>query len=155
MARTDDYIGVQTHSRAFVGKFNLAPPRGAEVTQSGWEFYPEGLEHTIRLAAKETGVPVLVTENGVGVDDDRRRVEFIRRAVAGVERCLRDGIDVRSYIHWTLIDNFEWVSGYGTHMGLVAVDRGTQKRTPRPSAYFLGRIARTSGTGSKSNSKRT
>ena len=145
-AKSDDYIGVQNYSRAFVARFNMPPPAGAEVTQSGWEFYPEGLEHTIRLAAKETGVPVLVTENGVGVDDDTRRVEFIRRAVAGVERCRNDGVDVRSYIHWTLIDNFEWVSGYATHMGLVAVDRTTQKRTPKPSAYFLGKIARNSRT---------
>lgn len=146
IARSDDYIGVQNYSRSFVGKTNLAPSPGAEITQSGWEFYPEGLEHTIRLAAKETGVPVLVTENGVGIDDDARRVEFIRRAVAGVERCREDGVDVRSYIHWTLIDNFEWVSGYSTHMGLVAVDRTTQKRTPKPSAYFLGSLARGSNT---------
>ena len=146
IAKTDDFIGVQNYSRAFVGRYNLPPPAGAEITQSGWEFYPEGLEHTIRLTAKETGVPILVTENGVGTDDDSRRVEFIRRAVAGVERCRKDGIDVRSYIHWTLIDNFEWVSGYGTHMGLVAVDLTTQKRTPKPSALFLGSLARESKT---------
>ncbi len=146
IAKSDDYIGVQNYSRAFVSKFNLAPPPGAEVTQNGWEFYPEGLEHTIRLTARETGVPILVTENGLGTDDDTRRVEFIRRAVAGVQRCLKDGIDVRSYMHWTLIDNFEWVSGYNTHMGLVAVDRSTQKRTPKPSAYVLGSFAKKSIT---------
>ena len=144
MAKLDDYIGVQNYSRAFVGKFNLAPPPGAEVTQSGWEFYPEGLEHTIRLTARETGVPVLVTENGVGTNDDTRRVEFIRRAVAGVERCRKDGVDVRSYIHWTLLDNFEWVSGYDKHLGLVAVDLATQKRTPKPSAFVLGNLAKQS-----------
>ena len=97
-AKSDDYIGVQNYSRAFVGKTNLPPPQGAEVTQNNWEFYPEGVEHAVRLAAKETGVPVLITENGVGTDDDARRVEFIKRAVAGVERCRKDGVDVRSYI---------------------------------------------------------
>ncbi len=144
IAKSDDYLGVQNYSRAFVGKYNLPPPPGAEITQSGWEFYPEGLEHTVRLAAKETGVPILITENGVGTDDDARRVEFIQRAVAGVERCRKDGVDVRSYIHWTLIDNFEWVAGYNVHMGLVAVDRSTQKRTPKPSAAYLGSLARKS-----------
>ncbi len=144
IAKSDDFIGVQNYSRAFVAKYNLAPPPGSEVTQSGWEFYPEGLEHTIRLTAKETGVPILVTENGVGTDDDTRRVEFIRRAVAGVERCRKDGVDVRSYIHWTLIDNFEWVAGYATHLGLVAVDRATQRRMPKPSATYLGNLAKAS-----------
>lgn len=143
MAKADDYLGVQNYSRAFVGQSNLEPPAGAEVTQNHWEFYPEGVEHAVRLAAKETGVPILVTENGIGTDDDTRRVEFIKRAVAGIERCRKDGVDVRSYIHWTLMDNLEWVSGYGVHMGLASVDRVTQKRTPRPSAFTLGHLAKT------------
>ena len=143
-AKSDDYIGVQNYTRTFVGKANLSPPAGAEVTQTGWEFYPEGLEHTIRLTARETGVPILVSENGIATADDARRIEFMRRAVAGVERCVKDGIDVRGYIHWSLLDNFEWVSGYAPTFGLVAVDRATQKRTPKPSASFLGNIAKSS-----------
>jgi beta-glucosidase len=146
IAKSDDYIGVQNYTRTFVGKTNLTPPADAELTQSGFEFYPEGLEHCIRLAARETGVPVLVTENGIAIADDARRVAFIRRAVAGLERCRKDGIDVRGYIHWSLLDNFEWVSGYGPTFGLVAVDRTTQKRTPKPSAHFLGTLARNSGS---------
>jgi beta-glucosidase len=143
-AKSDDYIGVQNYTRSFVGKANLQPPAGAEITESNYEFYPEGLEHTIRLTAKETGVPILVSENGVAIADDTRRVEFIRRAVAGVEDCRRDGVDVRGYIYWSLLDNFEWVSGYGPKFGIVAVDRATQKRTPKPSAYFLGSLAKAS-----------
>lgn len=144
IAKSDDYIGVQNYTRSFVGKANLAPPAGAEVTQTAYEFYPEALEHTIRLTAKETGVPILVSENGVAVADDTRRVEFIKRAVAGVERCRKDGIDVRGYLYWSLLDNFEWVSGYGPTFGIVAVDRTTQKRTPKPSAMFLGDLAKNS-----------
>jgi beta-glucosidase len=144
IAKSDDYIGIQNYGRSFVGKTNLAPPQGAEHTQEGGEFYPEGLEHTIRLTAKETGVPVMVTENGVAIADDTRRVEFIRRAVAGVERCRKDGIHVPGYIHWSLLDNFEWIFGYERTLGLVAVDRATQKRTPKPSAYFLGSLAKSS-----------
>lgn len=143
IAKSDDYLGVQNYSRAYVGLTNLEPLAGAELTQNHWEFYPEGIEHAVRLAAKETGVPILVTENGVGTDDDTRRVEFVKRAVSGIERCRKDGVDVRSYIHWTLLDNFEWVSGYNVHLGLVAVDRATQKRTPKPSAYVLGGLAKT------------
>ena len=144
LARGDDYIGVQNYTRTLVGKSNLEPEAGKELTQSGYEFYPEALEHTIRLTAKATRIPILVTENGLATTDDTRRVEFIRRAVAGMERCRADGIDVRAYIHWSLLDNFEWVSGDGQTFGLVAVDRTTQKRSPKPSALFLGEIARRS-----------
>jgi len=144
MAKSDDFIGVQTYTRAFVGKTNLRPPAGTEITLAMQEFYPESLEHTIRLTARETGVPILVTESGCAVTDDTRRVEYIRRSVAGVERCRQDGIDVRSYIHWSLLDNFEWVSGFGPTFGLVAVDFATQKRTVKPSATYLGHLAATS-----------
>jgi beta-glucosidase len=105
----------------------------------GYEFYPEALEHTIRLASKETGVPVIVTENGVATENDTRRVEYIQRALNGVKRCLDDGVDVRGYIHWSLLDNFEWIFGFGPKFGLIAVDRDTQK----PSAVMLGKIAKT------------
>ena len=108
----------------------------------GYEFYPESLEHTVRLASKETGVPVIVTENGVGTENDARRVEYIQRALAGLKRCLDDGIDVRGYVHWSLLDNFEWIFGFGPKFGLVAVDRETQKRTVKPSAILLGNIAK-------------
>ncbi len=93
LAKRDDYMGVQTYTRSLVAAKNLPPAAGAELTQMGYEFYPESLEHTIRYASKETGVPVIVTENGVATEDDRKRVEYIQRALQGVKRCLADGID--------------------------------------------------------------
>jgi beta-glucosidase len=142
LAKKDDYIGVQTYTRARVATKNLPPAANAELTQMGYEFYPESLEHTVRYASKETGVPVLVTENGVATDDDEKRIEYIRRAVRGVKRCIDSGIDVRGYVYWSLLDNFEWVFGYAPKFGLIAVDRETQKRTVKPSATVLGKIAR-------------
>jgi beta-glucosidase len=143
LAKQDDFIGVQTYTRSRIaGAKALPPPHGAELTQMGYEFYPESLEHTVRFAAKETGVPVIVTENGVATEDDMRRVEYIQRALAGVKRCIDDGIAVRGYIHWSLLDNFEWIFGYTPKFGLIAVDRETQKRTVKPSAIRLGKIAR-------------
>ena len=108
----------------------------------GYEFYPESLEHTVRFASKETGVPVIVTENGIATENDARRVEYIQRALAGLKRCIDDGIDVRGYFHWSLLDNFEWIFGYTPKFGLIAVDRETQKRTVKPSAMKLGEIAK-------------
>lgn len=146
-ARSDDFVAVQTYSRQLIDKNGVTPPpEKSEKTQTGDEFYPEALEGTIRYAAQETGKPVYVTENGIATTDDTRRIAYIDRALAGVQRCLADGVDVRSYIHWTLLDNFEWIFGYGPKFGLIAVDRSTQRRTPKPSARHLGAIAKAMST---------
>lgn len=139
----DDFVGVQCYSRARFGPDGPAPPEeGVQVTQMGYEFWPEALEAAIRHAIAVTGVPVLVTENGVATGDDARRVEYVRRALQGVANCLRDGLDVRGYVYWSAFDNYEWTSGYRPTFGLIAVDRETQERTVKPSARWLGEIAR-------------
>ena len=106
------------------------------------EFYPQCVEHVVRYASKATGVPIIVTENGIATEDDTRRVAYVQRAVAGLKRAIDDGVDVRGYVAWSLMDNFEWMSGYTPKFGMVAVDLKTQKRTIKPSAAFLGNIAR-------------
>lgn len=139
----DDFVGVQTYGRAIVGpQADLPPPTGVEQTLTQMEFYPEALEATIRWAAKATGRPIIVTENGVAVSDDTRRIAYIDRALAGLGRAVADGVDVRGYIHWSLLDNFEWNRAYTAPFGLVAVDRGTFARTLKPSGSHLGRYAR-------------
>ena len=143
----DDFIGVQTYTRARVGPDGaLGPEAGVPTTQMGYEFYPEALEGTIRRAWMKTGgLPVLVTENGIGTDDDEARIDYVSRALAGVRRCLDDGIDVRGYTYWSLLDNFEWVLGYGPTFGMVEVDRQTFARRPKPSAAWLGGVASQNG----------
>jgi beta-glucosidase len=142
-ARGDDFVGVQTYTRNRIGADG--PPRpelGVETTLMGYEFWPEALEATIRQASAVAKVPVIVTESGIGTDRDDRRIEYVRRALNGVARCIEDGIDIRGYYYWSLLDNFEWNSGYRPTFGLIAVDRATQERTPKPSAQWLGTIAR-------------
>jgi beta-glucosidase len=143
-ARTNaDFIGVQTYTRMRIGdRGALRPPEGAEMTAAGYEFRPQALGETIRLAARETGKPIYVTESGIATDDDTRRIAFIDAALAEVRACREDGIDVKSFIQWSLLDNFEWTKGYGEHFGLVAVDLETFVRTPKPSARHLGAIAK-------------
>ena len=141
--RGDDFVGVQAYSRTRVGADGPLPAApGAEVTQMGYEFYPEALEATIRNAAKVSACPILVTENGIGTQDDTRRIAYTQSALDGVQRCLAGGIDVRGYIHWSMLDNFEWTQGYRPKFGLIAVDRETQVRTPKPSAVWLGEVAK-------------
>jgi len=142
----DDFIGVQTYSRQRFGPDGpLGAEEGVEVTQMGYEFWPEALEATIRYAHQATGLPVIVTENGVATVDDTRRKAYIERALRGVAACLRDGIDIRGYTYWSALDNFEWIMGYHPTFGLIAVDRQTQARTVKPSARWLGQVAKSHG----------
>jgi beta-glucosidase len=142
-AAASDFIGVQTYTRVRVAKSGvLPPPQGVELTDAGYEFYPPALGAMIRYAAQETKKPVYVTESGISTKNDARRVAFINQGLAEVRQCLDEGIDVRSYIHWSLLDNFEWTSGFDQQFGLVAVDRSTFARTPKPSASHLGRLAK-------------
>jgi beta-glucosidase len=143
-ATGDDYIGVQTYSRLRIGPDGvLGPEEGWRTTLMGYEFYPESLEETIRRAWSMTDrTPIVVTENGIGTDRDEERIEYVERALEGVLRCLADGIEVRGYTYWSLLDNFEWALGYGPTFGLVAVDRETFVRTPKPSAHWYGQVAK-------------
>jgi len=142
--RGDDFLGVQTYSRMRIGPDgDVGPEPGVRRTLMGYEFYPEALEETIRRAWAHTdGVPIIVTENGIGTDKDEERIEYVERALRGVLRAIADGIDVRGYTYWSLLDNFEWARGYGPTFGLVAVDRTTFVRTPKPSAEWYGTVAR-------------
>jgi beta-glucosidase len=141
----DDFIGVQTYSRTRVGPGGvLGPEPGVPTLIMGYEYWPQSLEATIRHAWEVTGgqVPVLVTENGIGTEDDAQRIDYLHAALEGVLRAIADGIDVRGYTCWSLLDNFEWAMGYGPHFGIVACDRTTFERTPKGSARWLGEVAR-------------
>jgi beta-glucosidase len=148
---TQDFLGINYYSRDVV-RFSprhaaelfvaRAVPPGAEVSDLGWEIYPEGLGAVVRRWARRSGLPVYVTENGIADAADTRRARFLERHLGELERAVADGVDVRGYFHWSLLDNFEWAEGYGPRFGLVAVDYATGERRPRESAKVYARIAR-------------
>ena len=155
LARKDDFVGVQTYTRFRYGPDGPRSPghdwsdttremiETDVQTQMGYEDYPEALGAAIRRAAKSCpGLPILVTESGIATEHDERRIAFIQAALSEVQSCLAEGIDVRSYLYWSLLDNFEWAFGYAPTFGLVAVDRQTFSRHPKPSASWLGAVAR-------------
>ena len=136
----DDFLGVQNYTRTLYGPEGQLPvPEGAELTQMSYEFYPQALEHVLRKVAEEFRGELIVTENGVATADDTRRVAFIEQALAGVQRCRADGIPVKGYFYWSLMDNFEWQKGFAMNFGLIAVDRASLVRTPKPSLWALGK----------------
>jgi beta-glucosidase len=142
-AEGDDFIGVQCYTRYRVGPQGpVELPPGTRLTDVGWEFWPQAAEAAVRQVARGTRTPILVTENGVATHDDGERIEYVAEALRGLHRCLQDGIDVRGYFHWSLLDNFEWAQGYHPRFGLVSVDRATLERRLKPSAAWFGQVAR-------------
>lgn len=141
--KDDDFLGVQNYSRKIVDATGAREPAAdAPITQMGYEDYPPSISHVVRKVAAEFKGELLVTENGISTDNDARRCDFIREAVASVQQCAADGIPVKGYFYWSLLDNFEWQAGYAKTFGLIAVDRTIQKRSPKQSLQVLGELAK-------------
>lgn len=150
-SRLHDFFGINYYSRELVrfsaahareGFFRRRVSEGAEVSDLGWEVYPEGLGLVLDAWWPRAQVPVYITENGIADADDDQRPRFLVRHLAEVARAIARGIDVRGYMHWSLLDGFEWAEGFAPRFGLVEVDHTTQERSPRPSAELYARIAR-------------
>lgn len=142
VAKGDDFIGVQNYERALWGdKGRLPAPAGSTVNWSGTEVWAGSLAGAVRYAHAATGVPVLVSEHGVGTEDDALRASFIPAALADLKLAMDDGVPVIGYCHWSLIDNFEWIFGYKPKFGLASFDPVTFERKAKPSAMVYGKIA--------------
>ncbi|MGC4930939.1 glycoside hydrolase family 1 protein [Streptomyces sp. DT117] len=143
-ARGNDWLGVQAYTRTIIGPQGRLPvPEDAERTLMGWEYYPQAVGLALRHSASVApGVPLIVTENGIATGDDTRRIDYTTGALDSLTSAMDDGIDVRGYFHWSALDNYEW-GRYAPTFGLVAVDRETFVRTPKPSAAWLGAAGRT------------
>jgi beta-glucosidase len=145
-SRDDDWVGVQSYTRTRVGvEDGVAVPRPvpeeSEQTLTGWEYYPAAVGEAVRIAAGVVGeVPIIVTENGIATADDDQRIAYTTGALASLAEAMQDGIDVRGYFHWSLLDNYEW-GRWAPTFGLVAVDRTSFRRTPKPSLGWLGSLA--------------
>jgi beta-glucosidase len=140
--RGDDYVGVQCYTKLILGPDGVVNDPDGELTDMGYLFWPQSVEYTIRRAAALTNAPIIMTENGIGTSDDVQRVRYLTEALKGVRTLLDDGIDLRGYFQWSLLDNFEWSLGYRPKFGIVAVDRTTFARTLKPSATWFADATR-------------
>ncbi|MHB1024920.1 MAG: glycoside hydrolase family 1 protein [Desulfobacteria bacterium] len=159
-----DFLGVNYYFRVFLRLPSLSM-EGPEyfwedrskrgLTETGWEVYPKGFEDVLRAAAL-AGVPLVVTENGTAETDDRRKIAFMKDHLRVVLRLVREGIDLRGYFWWSLMDNYEWLEGLRPRFGLYRVDFDTLERTPTAaSAWFARWVKRRralEGTGSSRRS---
>ncbi len=150
--RSLDFLGINYYTRDFVHYAGLTPTKifGNICTlfhhlDTGkrnflkWEIYPQGLYNVLKEYSAYK-LPILVTENGICTSDDNKRVDFIRRHLREVARAIRHGVTIIGYLHWSLIDNFEWAHGYGPRFGLVEIDNATQKRSIKPRARIYADI---------------
>ena len=143
LSREDDYVGVQAYSRELFGPDGpIGPPKDAELMETGWEVYPAAAAESVRYAVGYAGVPAIVTENGIATSDDTQRIRYTEAALAELHAAIDDGVSLQGYIHWSLLDNWEWTKGFDMHFGLIEVDRSTFERRPKPSLARLGEIAR-------------
>ncbi|MGC8987254.1 beta-galactosidase BgaS [Infirmifilum sp.] len=114
---------------------------GRPTSNFGWEIYPEGLAEVLDIAAGY-GKPIIVTENGIADREDRLRPHFIALHLKTLEEYIQEKNTVKGYLHWALVDNFEWADGFRMKFGLYAVDLESKKRIRRPSADVLAEIIR-------------
>jgi beta-glucosidase len=139
-----DFFGVNYYTRVHI-RFNPLRKMGVELkykdmerhgfTDTGWEIHPHGLERVLRYASK-LAVPIIITENGIATQDDQKKIRFIKRHVDTVEKCLKAGMDIRGYFYWSLLDNYEWLRGFGARFGLYRVDFDTLDRIPTQAATY-------------------
>ncbi|MET8979469.1 family 1 glycosylhydrolase [Streptomyces sp. NPDC004539] len=146
-ARGDDFLGVQSYTSQLVDENGVVPvTESPDNTLTGWAYRPDALGIALRQAweATEGEMPLLVTENGIATPDDTRRIAYTTEALSHLHDAVAEGIDVRGYLHWSALDNFEW-GHWAPTFGLIAVDRETFERTPKPSLAWLGAVARKGG----------
>lgn len=142
----DDFVGIQNYVRIVWGADGPLPlPDDGLVNQEGQEIHPPSLANCARYVHHATGVPIFVTEHGVMTEDDALRARVVPEALAELHQAMAEGVPVLGYLHWSLIDNFEWVHGYVPRYGLASVDPQTFARQLKPSAATLAEIVRRNG----------
>jgi len=155
-----DFFGMNTYSGSRVsadydGKPKSVPlPDGFPITRFFWPVVPESLYWGPKFFQERYKLPVIITENGMSEADwimldghvrDSYRIDFIQRYLLQLEKACSEGIDIRGYFHWSLMDNFEWAEGFKQRFGLIYVDYLTQKRTLKDSAYWYKKVISSNG----------
>jgi beta-glucosidase len=162
IARPIDYLGLNYYSRAVVratgeDSFDWVQRPGVERTTMDWEVHPQGLQDILEAFQQRYPnlPPIHITENGMssadqvlgGQVEDAQRQSYLKRHFAACSRAMANGVDVRGYFIWSLMDNFEWAFGYERRFGIVHVDFETQRRTPKRSALAYAAFLRERAAG--------
>ena len=141
VADTVDIIGVNYYySQDASARRFIVRPHGelaSNYTQNGWEIDPEGFHATLTNVYNRYGKPIVVTENGIGTQSEQKKIRYFREHVNQMRRAMNDGVDIRGYLPWTLIDNYEWAEGYAANFGLTSLDKKTMQLVIQPSGEWF------------------
>jgi len=143
-----DFFGVNYYTRIHM-RFNPLKLMGVEMrhldidghglSDMGWEIHPHGLEKVLRYASR-LNIPLIITENGIATKDSEKKIRFMKKHIDIVEQCKKQGMDIRGYFYWSLIDNYEWLQGLDSRFGLYKVNFDTLERTPTNAAAYYSYI---------------
>jgi len=162
ISRRLDFLGVNYYTRLVVTydpkqEFHVRPVRvqTSEYTEMDWEIYPQGLyELLVRLACEYKVPAIFVAENGAAFNDvlstdgrihDEKRIQYLQAHIREAHRAIQDGVPLKGYFVWSLLDNFEWTYGYTKRFGIVYVDYKTLRRIPKESAYWYAKVIENNG----------
>lgn len=134
-----DFLGVNYYLSERVYGYRMHNPN-KHTSDLGWDMSPENIQFALERLYDKYRLPILITENGLADDEDEYRQWWIAKTLAGMQLAMENGVVLQGYLHWSLLDNFEWDKGFWPHFGLAAVDRSTGKRTLRPSAVWFGKV---------------
>lgn len=134
-----DFIGLNYYLSHYL--FSALKLSNKEKTDMGWEIHPKEIQYVLG-ALKQYNKPIYITENGLADAKDEKREKFIESHLEGVHKAISEGVDVKGYFHWSLLDNFEWDKGFEPRFGLVEIDYKTLKRIPRPSSVKYAEICK-------------
>jgi len=151
VGRRMDFIGLNYYFHSKIKGLKYNQNENKELSDLGWELYPKGIYHVLENL-KKYKKPVYITENGLADAGDEKRARFIKESLFWTHKAINDGVDVRGYFHWSLLDNFEWDKGFWPRFGLVEINYsakdeavsggGALERKIRPSAYEYAKICK-------------
>lgn len=145
--KTCDYIGLNYYFSARVYGYRTHNP-DERLSDLGWDMQPANIQMVLERLYEKYKKPILITENGLADGADASRKWWLTQTIVGMQRAMQHGVPLIGYIHWSLLDNFEWNKGFWPKFGLIAVDRRTMKRTVRPSAMWFGKVVKQLRSGS-------
>ena len=136
-----DFIGLNYYFHSKIKGFKYNQNENKELSDLGWELYPKGIYHVLKNL-KRYKKPIYITENGLADAKDEKRAKFIKENIFWMHKAMRDGVDVRGYFHWSLLDNFEWDKGFWPRFGLIEINYKTLERKIRSSTYEYAKICK-------------
>lgn len=134
-----DWLGVNYYFSDRVYGYRVHNP-DKKVSDLGWDMSPENLQFALERLYEKYNLPIIITENGLADGEDGNRQWWLTQTLLAMSKAMKNGVKLQGYLHWSLLDNFEWDKGFWPRFGLAAVDRKTKQRTLRPSAVWFGKV---------------